>query len=107
MPMARPCDFCLAQTSQAFGTLKKFFKYGWTPTVLISKAFSSSASVGFSLNFFHIMNLVNAYTPASCDRIAGRPFTNLSDNNSASLPNSILIKPKRFCFVEQVDSPSL
>ena len=63
--------------------------------------------MGFSANFFHIMNLVNAYTPASCDRIAGRPFKKRHDVHSASLPISIFTKPKGFCFVELVDWPFL
>ena len=58
--MARPCDFCLAQTSQGFGTLKKLTKYGWTPTVLISKASSVAASMATSPKSDHMQTLAYA-----------------------------------------------
>ena len=58
-----------------------------------------------SPNSDHMQTLAYAYAPARSDRIARRPFTKLYEMHSASLPSSIAIKPERFCFVEQVDSP--
>ena len=103
--MSRPCDFCLASTSQDFGTLKNLATYPWTPTVLISKLPSAAASMGSSPNFHHMRVLINAAAPASCDRIAGRPFTYLFDDNSASLPILILKKPEGHCSFEQTETP--
>ena len=105
--MARPCEFLEALTSQRRRSRKNSGKYPWTLTVLISKAPSASASMDSSPNSHHIWALVYAYTPASCDRIAGRPFTNLADVHTASLPISIFTKPNGFCFVELVDWPFL
>ena len=75
MPMARPCDIFEALTSHLRGSSKNLLTYCWTPTVVIFKAPSAAASMGSSPNLNHMQVLTYAKNPASCDRIAGRPFT--------------------------------
>ena len=103
--MSRPCEFCLAVVQWSDGTLKNLATYPWTLTVVISKAASAAASMGSSPNFHHMSFLIFAHAPASCDRIAGRPFKKPFDDTSASLPILILKKPEGHCSFEQTETP--
>ena len=61
--------------------------------------------MGSSPKLYHMQTLVYAYTPASCDRIAGRPFKKPFDDTSASLPILILKMPEGHCLFEQTETP--